>query len=275
MKISECDIDCYLIDWYGIDKNGYVFTAYSTGTSCVPEFVCLDYMNGLKEFDIIEEFFLNFEGFNLDNIRYIKELEEYIISKKDISNKLKEILNNKLNDNEGDIIFALKGITSFEILDGLDPHRRKEFAKHPYHYRKVIDDVKSGTSETAAPAFGNTYPLKWNTSKQAYYSGTITGLGKYVNCTSNNNDVTVTVKNSNAYVTASKEVSSAKITCTYSVSSGSEGTPFTIYNFAPSVDLCQVKRCQGFVYGGGSKVYSKSFNVKTSYYREIYHSSYA
>lgn len=132
-----------------------------------------------------------------------------------------------------------------------------------YHYRKIIDDVKSGTSETAAPAFGNTYPLKWNTSKQAYYSGTITGLGKYVNCTSNNNDVTVTVKNSNAYVTASKEVSSAKITCTYSVSSGSEGTPFTIYNFAPSVDLCQVKRCQGFVYGGGSKVYSKSFNVKT------------
>ncbi len=139
MKISECDIDCYLVDWYGIDKNGYVFQGYSTGTPCVPEFVCLDYMNGLKEFDIIEEFFLNFEGFNLDNIRYIKELEEYIISKKDISNKLKEILNNKLNDNEGDIIFALKGITPFETLDGLDPHRRKEFAKHPYHYRKVIE----------------------------------------------------------------------------------------------------------------------------------------
>ena len=105
----------------------------------VPEFVCLDYMNGLKEFDIVEEFFLNFEGFNLDNIRYIKELEEYIISKKDISNKLKKTLNNKLNDNEADIIFVLKGITSFEILDGLNPHRRKEFAKHHYHYRKLIE----------------------------------------------------------------------------------------------------------------------------------------
>lgn len=134
MEISNCDID-----WYGIDKNGYVFQGYSTGTSYVPEFVCLDYLNESKEFDIIEEFFLNFKGFTLESIRYIKELEEYIISKKDISNELKEILNNKLNDNEGDIIFALKGITSFEILDGLDPHRRNEFAKHPYHYRKVIE----------------------------------------------------------------------------------------------------------------------------------------
>ena len=25
MKISECDIDCYLVDWYGVDKNGYIF----------------------------------------------------------------------------------------------------------------------------------------------------------------------------------------------------------------------------------------------------------
>ena len=140
MKISECDIDCYLIDWYGIDKNGYVFTAYSTGTSCVPEFVVIDYMNGSKERELLDDFFIDaFEGLNVQNKRFIKELEEYIISKKDISDELKNILHNKLNDNAGDIIFALKGITPFEILDGLTPRLGREFRKHPYHYKKMIN----------------------------------------------------------------------------------------------------------------------------------------
>lgn len=132
-----------------------------------------------------------------------------------------------------------------------------------YHYRKIIDDVKSGTAETSAPAFGKTYDLKWNSSKQAYYNSSITGLGKYVNCKSNNNDVQVSVKNSTATITSTKEVSDAKITCTYSVSSGSEGEPFIIFNYADSVDICRYTPCQGFVYGGGSKLFSKSFNVKT------------
>ena len=132
-----------------------------------------------------------------------------------------------------------------------------------YHYRKIIDDVKAGTSETSAPAFGKTYTLKWDSSKQAYYNSSISGLGKYVTCKSNNSDVNVTVKNSTATVSTTKEVNDAKITCTYSVSSGSEGEPFVIYNYASSVEMCRRTPCQGFVYGGGSKLFSKSFNVKT------------
>ena len=138
MKISECDIDCYLVDWYGIDKNGYVFQGYSTGTPLVPEFVCLDYMNGRKEFNIIEDYFLSFEGFNLENIRYIKELDENMIS-----NELRKILNNNLKNDPlacpCDIELALKGITPFETLDGLVPRLGRKFAKPPYHYRKVIE----------------------------------------------------------------------------------------------------------------------------------------
>lgn len=140
MKISECDIDCYLIDWYGIDKNGYVFTAYSTGTSYFPESVVIDYMNGSKEQEFLDDFFIDtFKGVNVQNIRFVKELEEYIISKKDISDELKTILHNKLNDNAGDIIFALKGITPFEILDGLTPRLGREFRKRPYHYKKMAN----------------------------------------------------------------------------------------------------------------------------------------
>lgn len=86
MKISECDIDCYLVDWYGVDKNGYIFQGYSTGTSYFPESVVIDYMNGSKEQEFLDDFFIDtFKGVNVQNIRFVKELEEYIISKKDIS----------------------------------------------------------------------------------------------------------------------------------------------------------------------------------------------
>lgn len=136
MKISECDIDCYLVDWYGIDKNGYVFYGYSTGTPCVPEFMCLDYMNGVKEGEVLYNFFEeNFEVFNQENKKYIKELQNDIVS-----DELKKLLPNHFSKYDYDFIeLALKGITPFETLDGLDPHRRKEFAKHPYHYRKIIN----------------------------------------------------------------------------------------------------------------------------------------
>ena len=97
-------------------------------------------MNGSKEQEFLDDFFIDtFKGVNLQNIRFVKELEEYIISKKDISDELKTILHNKLNDNAGDIIFALKGITPFEILDGLTPRLGREFRKRPYHYKKMAN----------------------------------------------------------------------------------------------------------------------------------------
>ena len=56
---------------------------------------------------------------------------------------MRKILNNNLKNDPlacpCDIELALKGITPFETLDGLVPRLGRKFAKHPYHYRKVIE----------------------------------------------------------------------------------------------------------------------------------------
>ena len=133
MKISECDIDCYLVCWYGVDKNGYIFYSDQGGTPYIPEFVCTDFMNGSKEHTFLDFFFYTLEWFNLENRKYIQELKKDIVS-----DKIREIFNNYLPESNY-IQFALQGITPFEILDGLTPLQDKEFQEHPYHYRKIVN----------------------------------------------------------------------------------------------------------------------------------------
>ena len=135
MKISECDIDCYLVDWYGVDKNGYVFYGYSTGTPCVPEFVVIEgYIKKIHPL-FLYNFFDTLDTLNLQNRKYINELNNGIVS-----DEIREIFNNYLPESN-DIKLALKGITPFEILDGLTPLQDRKFAKHPYHYRKIINPI--------------------------------------------------------------------------------------------------------------------------------------
>jgi len=133
MKISECDIDCYLVCWYGIDINGYVFYGYSTGTSYVPEFVVIEeYVKKIHPL-FLKNFFDTLDTLNLENRKYINELNNGIVS-----DEIREIFKNYLPESNY-IELALKGITPFEILDGLTPLQDGEFKKHPYHYRKVIE----------------------------------------------------------------------------------------------------------------------------------------
>lgn len=133
-------------------------------------------------------------------------------------------------------------------------------------YRKIIDNVKKATTATEAPAFEKTYNMKWNSSKQLYYQE-VTGIGNFKTCTANNPKVTVTVSGSKAIVSSAKTLpTGATVTCTYTTGAGSSGTtkPFVVFEFLNDHSICSsYGGCQGFIYGGGSKTFSKSFKVFT------------
>ena len=40
MRISEIELQCEDIIWFGVDKYGHIFACASGGCGCVPEFVC-------------------------------------------------------------------------------------------------------------------------------------------------------------------------------------------------------------------------------------------
>ena len=146
MKIKNCDIYGFLVGWYAVDKNGYIFCGESLGTCVLPEFVIRDYANGAKEHRLLEDFFYNFESFNLENKKFIKELDENIVSE-----ELKKIFKN-VEDNEyldfldGYIIDALQGITPFNLITDetiIDlfnrPYLKKIYKEPPWEYIKMIN----------------------------------------------------------------------------------------------------------------------------------------
>ena len=130
------------------------------------------------------------------------------------------------------------------------------------YYKKIIQFVYEAQNPSTATAFNtDTYPLVWNKESKVY-TRSISGLGKYTNCTSNNSNVIVTVDSTTATVKTSKVKTSATITCSYAVGNGSQSSPFIYYAF-PS-NLCTATNgCQNILYGKSIKIYSKSFKVAT------------
>ena len=128
-------------------------------------------------------------------------------------------------------------------------------------YRNIIDNVRKATKASSATAFDKTYTMKWNSSKQKYYLE-VPGLDIYKSCTSNNAKITVTVSGTKAILTSDKTFDAATITCQHIAGQGTSGTtkPFVVYEYRN----CPISTgCQGFVYGGGTKIYSKKFTVGT------------
>ena len=75
--MKNCDIYGFLVGWYAVDKNGYIFCGESLGTCVLPEFVIRDYVNGAKEHRLLQDFFYNFESFNLENRKFTgKEIKQ-------------------------------------------------------------------------------------------------------------------------------------------------------------------------------------------------------
>lgn len=106
MRISEDDICCSNIRWYGLDKIGYVFSCITSGTFNIPEFACCNE----EETIFLDRFFIF--DFN---------------KKTDVPNF--QSIAHELN---------LKGITCFDtLIEDFDSGNEKEFKKHPYWYKKI------------------------------------------------------------------------------------------------------------------------------------------
>ncbi len=144
MKISNCDLCGFCVGWYAVDKNGYIFNSESPGTCALPEFVVRDYANGSKEHILLRDFFYNFETFNLENRKFIKELDKNIVSE-ELIEKFKNI-NEYLDFTYGYIEDALKGITPFYLVTEetisdiyYRPSLEEIYKKHPWEYIKMIN----------------------------------------------------------------------------------------------------------------------------------------
>lgn len=129
-----------------------------------------------------------------------------------------------------------------------------------YYYAKIINDVKASSTGSSAPAFNrSTYTMKWNQSSKKY-SVSVSNLGEYTTCKSNNSNVTVSVSGKNATVsTKNSTPQNATITCSYTVGNGfrNESDSFAFYDFPSGV----CSNCQKILRGAAIKTYSKSFKV--------------
>ena len=136
--IEDCDIY-----WYGIDKNGYIFYCSSAGISNVPKFVGKDFVNESKEPRFLDDFFLyTFEPLNLENKKYIDEIDEDRLSNELEKIKIKLILDPYLAS-DAHLVLALKGITSFDaLIEYLDSKHKKEFNAHKYEYKKITQPTE-------------------------------------------------------------------------------------------------------------------------------------
>lgn len=130
------------------------------------------------------------------------------------------------------------------------------------YYARIIDEVYTSMNPESAPAFNTeTYLLSWYSANNKY-STTVTGIGKYKTCVSNNNAVSVDVSGNNVTVSSKGKVSTATITCSYTVGSGTNDE-FYYFKFKKQ-NACSVEgNCAKIVYGSGKKTYSKSFDVST------------
>ena len=106
-RICEDDISCSNIRWYGVDKNGYIFSCTTAnGSYNIPEFACCD----SEETVFLDRFFI----FKFD--------------------KKTDVPNFQSIPPELD----LKGITCFDtLIEDFDSGNEKEFNKYPYWYKKI------------------------------------------------------------------------------------------------------------------------------------------
>lgn len=117
MRITEIDLQCEDIIWFGIDKNNYVFECTSAGCGNVPESVCKSKENT----KLLETFFLN----NLS--------EEETTNLSELSKAL-----------------AQKGIFCYDIYSENErlyskistPEFPLEFNKLPENIKKIIEENK-------------------------------------------------------------------------------------------------------------------------------------
>ena len=117
MRITEIDLQCEDIIWFGIDKNNYVFECTSAGCGNVPESVCKSKENT----KLLETFFLN----NLS--------EEETTNLSELSK-----------------VLARKGIFCYDIYSENErlyskistPKFPLEFNKLPENIKKIIEENK-------------------------------------------------------------------------------------------------------------------------------------
>lgn len=130
------------------------------------------------------------------------------------------------------------------------------------YYARIVDNVFSAMNPESAPAFNTeVYILSWdNVNKK--YTTTVTGIGKYKTCVSNNNDVSVNVSGTSVTLSSSKNVSTGTITCSYVEGSGTNDE-FYYFKFKKQNACSNEGNCSKIVYGSGKKTYTKSFDVST------------
>ena len=129
------------------------------------------------------------------------------------------------------------------------------------YYNTIIRNVYDAQHPANASAFDtSSYTLAWNKSSKKY-TKTVTGIGKYKTCVSNNDKVTVSVSGTNVTLTSTTPEVNATITCSYVVGTGTQAEDIFHY-YAFGKNLCpQTNGCQNILYGKAIKKYSKSFNV--------------
>ncbi|MGN1275375.1 MAG: hypothetical protein ACI4UK_00090 [Floccifex sp.] len=120
MRITEIDLQCEDIMWFGIDNENHIFECTSAGCGNVPEFVCRSKENT----EILLEFFIN----ELDEFTEAKLLVEYIDG------------NQLLNEC---VQLSRKGIYCFDIYE----ENERQYAKivepvEPLNYDKLPKKIK-------------------------------------------------------------------------------------------------------------------------------------
>lgn len=132
VRFSEEEVYCCDIWWIALDKNGYVFFCRAGGTPNIPEFACVD----SDETVFLNRFFL----FDFDKEKNEKNVDSFDSVPIEVFVKL--LIDVSLADDD-DVLLALKGITSFDIvLEYIDPKSREEFNKYPHWYKKVTQPIE-------------------------------------------------------------------------------------------------------------------------------------
>lgn len=75
MRISEIDLQCEDLIWFGVDKNNYIFECTAAGCGNVPESVCKSKENT----KLLENFFLN--NFSEEEKTKLPELSKALTQK--------------------------------------------------------------------------------------------------------------------------------------------------------------------------------------------------
>ena len=114
MRITEIDLQCEDIMWFGIDNQNHIFECTSAGCGNVPEFVC----QNKEKTEALLEFFLD----ELDEFTQAKLLVEYVD-------------NNQLLDDC--IQLSRKGIYCFDI-----------YKENEQQYAKIVEPIEALNYDT-------------------------------------------------------------------------------------------------------------------------------